>query len=369
MNEISLSETTKILTVDDTFTLVASVNPENASDKSVTWTSSNASIATVSDSGLVTAVGAGVADVTVTSKSDSTKTAVCHITVNEPYIAIGSSGVEESSTHYSNLKDAINATDATNNEIFLHGNFKLNETLNINKTHKLIITGTGNSTISASETFDKENNVSLVKITGSNDVDISGVKFNANAKCRVMAINTTGNVKLFRSAILGGLIEDTSNWAPGLFITGTSKVTVQSCYFADNKNYDSTITESNPTIYYATDIWAGSETVVTIKDDCTIGKVVKNANYAGKSNSMLIVLMTNGGRIDNLFLQYDEYFGKTNSIANKGTGYAGAVLKFVSGDIKALHVADSENNVSTIDNPEVGFLYKAGEDKKAIPLA
>ena len=61
--------------------LTASVSPSNASDKSVTWSSSSTTIATVNSSGLVTAVASGTATITVRTV-DQGKTATCSITVS-----------------------------------------------------------------------------------------------------------------------------------------------------------------------------------------------------------------------------------------------------------------------------------------------
>ena len=60
--------------------LVATVTPKNASDKSLEWSSSDESVATVDEEGRVTAVGAGTATITVTTK-DGGKTAFCEVTV------------------------------------------------------------------------------------------------------------------------------------------------------------------------------------------------------------------------------------------------------------------------------------------------
>ncbi len=71
------------LAVGATRNLNETVSPTNATNKSVTWSSSNTSVATVSNAGLVTAVAAGSATITVTTVSGS-KTATCTITVNAP---------------------------------------------------------------------------------------------------------------------------------------------------------------------------------------------------------------------------------------------------------------------------------------------
>lgn len=73
-------------------TLLVSVLPDNATDKSVTWTSNNTSVATVSQTGEVTAVGTGFATITVTSVSDNTKTDECKVTVNAPVVTTAEIG-------------------------------------------------------------------------------------------------------------------------------------------------------------------------------------------------------------------------------------------------------------------------------------
>ena len=65
----------------DTANLTAKVAPLTATDRSVTWSSSNTSVATVSDVGVVTAVAAGTATIRATSNADSTKFGECAVTV------------------------------------------------------------------------------------------------------------------------------------------------------------------------------------------------------------------------------------------------------------------------------------------------
>ena len=80
VQSVSLDKTTLSLNVGDNATLVATVLPENADDKTVTWSSSNTAVATVDANGKVTAVAAGEAVITVTT-TDGAKTATCTVTV------------------------------------------------------------------------------------------------------------------------------------------------------------------------------------------------------------------------------------------------------------------------------------------------
>ena len=76
---VTLSQTEAALVVGETLTLTPTVAPADAKDKSVTWTTSDASVATVSG-GVVTAQGAGTATITVTT-TDGAKTATCTVSV------------------------------------------------------------------------------------------------------------------------------------------------------------------------------------------------------------------------------------------------------------------------------------------------
>ena len=79
---VSLDKETETMTVGGSLTLVATVAPETASNKTVTWTSSVPSVATVTN-GVVNALTAGSTTITVTT-TDGSFTAECDITVNVP---------------------------------------------------------------------------------------------------------------------------------------------------------------------------------------------------------------------------------------------------------------------------------------------
>lgn len=82
VQSVSLDKTSLGLTEGETAQLTATVLPDNATNKNVTWSTSNASIATVDANGLVTAVSAGTATITVTTE-DGSFTANCTVTVRE----------------------------------------------------------------------------------------------------------------------------------------------------------------------------------------------------------------------------------------------------------------------------------------------
>ena len=82
VTSVTLDKTSLDLAVNGTYTLTATVAPANASNKAVSWVSSNESIAKVEGEGKVTALKDGTATITVTAKDGSGKTASCKVTVS-----------------------------------------------------------------------------------------------------------------------------------------------------------------------------------------------------------------------------------------------------------------------------------------------
>ena len=83
---VTLNKSTLSLMINETATLKATVKPDNATDKSVTWSSSNTKVATVDKSGKVTAVAVGTA--TITAKAGD-KSATCTVTVDGSVVKVG----------------------------------------------------------------------------------------------------------------------------------------------------------------------------------------------------------------------------------------------------------------------------------------
>lgn len=82
VTRISLSKKATMYT-GKKLTLKAKVNPANASNKALTWKSSNTKIAKVASNGVVTGVKAGTVKITATAKDGSRKPATCTVTVRQ----------------------------------------------------------------------------------------------------------------------------------------------------------------------------------------------------------------------------------------------------------------------------------------------
>ena len=120
VTSIVLDKTSHEMTEGDEFTLTATINPSNATNKNVSWKSSNTSVATVSN-GKVTAVKAGSATITVTTE-DGSKTATCEVTVNAKVYPVTSVSLSKSSATLTEgesltLTATVNPSNATNKNV------------------------------------------------------------------------------------------------------------------------------------------------------------------------------------------------------------------------------------------------------------
>ena len=98
VSEVSLDKTELALTVGDTQTLIATITPDDANNKNVSWSSDKPSVATVDENGTVTAVAAGTANITVKTVGGE-KTAVCAVTVTAKSSGGSSSGGSSSPSY------------------------------------------------------------------------------------------------------------------------------------------------------------------------------------------------------------------------------------------------------------------------------
>ncbi len=110
---VSLSKSSLTLEAGGTDTLTASVLPLNTTDKSVTWSSSAPGVATVSQGGLVTAVSAGTAKITATTK-DGSLTASCTVTVPAAQTSNLAAGKLPVSSAFTNLSAVTDGSKNTN---------------------------------------------------------------------------------------------------------------------------------------------------------------------------------------------------------------------------------------------------------------
>ena len=175
VESISLNSQTGELRVGEQTTLIATITPDNATNKSVTWKSDNTEAATV-ENGVVRAVGEGKANITVTTV-DGNKTATCMITV-----------LPEEEPEPDPEPEVINVENVTLNS--------QNEELKIGDTVTLVATITPSNATNKNVTWSSDNtnvatvNNGVVRAVGEGkaNITVTTVDGNKTATCMITVL-------------------------------------------------------------------------------------------------------------------------------------------------------------------------------------
>lgn len=125
--------------------LTAAVSPANATNKAVTWSSSNTSVATVSSDGTVKAVGYGTA--TITAKSNNDKTASCTVNVKKEEVTALTIATQPTRTSYS-VGDTLSTAGLTLKATYNNDTVKTISSGFTCNVSKLTSTGSQTATVS-----------------------------------------------------------------------------------------------------------------------------------------------------------------------------------------------------------------------------
>ena len=176
---ITLSETSLTLTTGTTQTLTASIQPTNANNKKVTWKSSDESVATIDQTGKVTAVAKGSCTITATAADGSGVKAECAVTVIQLVtgITLDSTSMTLPTGTTQTLTASIQPTNANNKKVTWKSNDESVAT--VDQTGKVTAVAKGSCTITATA------------------ADGSGVK----AECEVTVIQLVTSIKLSENSL------------------------------------------------------------------------------------------------------------------------------------------------------------------------
>lgn len=120
VTSITVEPTSKSIVVNDEFTIIPTVLPSDATDKSVTWSTNKASVATVDSNGKVKGLAVGTA--TITAKTSNNLTATCEVTVTNAIKPVTSIAVEPTSKSIAvdeefTIVPTVLPTDATDKNV------------------------------------------------------------------------------------------------------------------------------------------------------------------------------------------------------------------------------------------------------------
>ncbi|MDE6480399.1 MAG: Ig-like domain-containing protein, partial [Muribaculaceae bacterium] len=149
---VTLDKTELSLTEGESATLTATVNPADATDKTLSWTSSDESVATVSANGEVTAINAGTATIIVSSANG--KTATCTVTVEAKVIEVASVVLDQSELSMTEGESAtltatVNPEDATDKSLTWTSSDESVATVSANGEVKALKAGTATITVTS----------------------------------------------------------------------------------------------------------------------------------------------------------------------------------------------------------------------------
>ncbi len=179
---VSVSATSASLTINDTQQLTATVEPSNATNKAVSWSSDNTAVATVDSNGLVTALATGSATITVTTL-DGAKTASCNITVSSSPIAVTAVTVNPNSANLTvngsqQLTASVTPSNATNKALSWSSNNTAVATVDSNGLVTALATGSATITVT---TLDGAKTASCNITVSSSPIAVTAVTVNPNS--------------------------------------------------------------------------------------------------------------------------------------------------------------------------------------------
>lgn len=235
-SSVYLNTTDLKLSEGEPNSLVATVLPENARNKNVTWESSNTDVATVDENGKVLAKSAGEATITVTTE-DGDHTATCKVTVINAVVSVESVGLNTNSLELSigkehKLEATITPSNATNKSVTWESSNS--DVATVDNNGKVVGKSAGDATITVKTEGGSKTATCTVKVKGADKTALDA------AIAEASTINPT-------QAADGTTVSMNSRWAADLSgfnnaLDAAKKVSV------DNGATDSEVTQALNTL-------------------------------------------------------------------------------------------------------------------------
>ncbi len=261
VTDIALDTNQTTIAVNQTFQLSPTITPNNATNQTVTWQSSNTAVATVDTNGLVTALVAGNTTITVTT-ADGNNTATATITVENPVIAV--TGISISPTAQTlvltqspsvQLTPTITPNNATNQTVTWKSSNTAVATVD---TNGLVTALAAGKTIVKAVTADG-NNTATATITVENPIiAVTGISISPTAQTLVLTQspsvqltptitpnNATNQTVTWKSSNTAVATVDTNGLVTAL---AAGKTIVKAVTADGNNTATATITVENPVI-------------------------------------------------------------------------------------------------------------------------
>ena len=161
----------------------ATVLPTNATNKAVTWKSSDTKVATVSSAGKLTAVAPGMATITCTAQDGSGKYATCEVTVTKPVVKVTSVTLNTNAISWpvgrsGSFTATVLPSDATDKSVtWKSSNTKV---ATVSSAGKLTAVAPGTATITCTAQ-DGSGKYATCKVTVKSNTEVSNITLSATA--------------------------------------------------------------------------------------------------------------------------------------------------------------------------------------------
>ena len=179
VEKVEIKNEASELEIGDEIQLEVYVDPDDATDGSVTYESSDDKVITVDENGKITAAGEGTATITVTSVSDPTKKDTIEITVKKPFVPVKDVEIKNEVTEPVEIGDEIqlevnvNPDNATGSSVTYESSD--DKVITVDENGKVTATGEGTATITVTSVSDptkKDTIVITVKAAESEEPDV-----------------------------------------------------------------------------------------------------------------------------------------------------------------------------------------------------
>ncbi|MBQ6497880.1 MAG: Ig-like domain-containing protein [Bacilli bacterium] len=227
VESISLNKTNLTLEVGNNETLTATITPSNATNKNITWTSSDSTIASVDSNGKVTAKKAG--NVTITAITSNNKTATCTVRVSSSEIPVESITLNKATLDLlegesDTLTVTITPSNATNKNVTWSSS---DSTIaSVDSEGKVTASEIGNATITVTTSNGKTATCQVTVI--SSDIPVTKIKLNKEETTLMVGESEVLIATLTPSNATDKTITWTSNNTNVASITNTGKITAKS---------------------------------------------------------------------------------------------------------------------------------------------
>lgn len=304
VNSISLNRSKINLEKGESYNLIATIYPTNATNKTISWSSSNRSVATVSN-GRVVAKGVGTATITATVDGKRVTCTVYvsdynyNVNVTSVYLNTNSISLKPNDTY--NLTATVYPTNATNK--YVSWSSDNTRVARVSSTGKVTAVSNGYATITATVNGKKAN--CTVYVSSYNDIEATYMDLNVGFLNLKIGESFTVKATVLPENVTNKKVTWTSSNTRVAKVSSTGKVTAVGSGYA-------TITATSPNGYQS----------------LSIPVTVSNEYNSGATN--LIV------NTDNVNLDY----GKSYTLNTQVYPY-GEKVKFSSGNLKVASVSSS----------------------------